>query len=431
VTVQLPTGGRLGVALQRQFSSLAEYNFRVFFVGQVVSLIGTWMQSVGLAWLVLQLTSSELAVGFVTALQFLPMMLFALVGGVMADRLPKRRTLVVVQTAALVQAAVLGALVLAHAATLWEVYVLAFASGLTSAIERPTRQSYFVELVGTDRLPNAVALHSTILNGSRVLGPAIAGVLIATVGVASTFLFNAASYLAVLWGYALIRQNELHEPGHKRSGGSVFRQIGEGLSYAVHTPSTLFVFILLAFVGTFGYNFTVVIPLLARFVLHVGPARFGLLTSALGLGSFAAALAVAGAGPRSERFLVVSATAFSVCFGVLAVSNSYWLTAASLLLVGGAGTAFMTTANTTVQLLAPPHLRGRIVSIYLLLMAGSTPIGGFLTGALGSWLGVRWALGIEAVLCLAGVGVAWPFRSRRVAPVEAALTQVPAEAPSR
>ena len=409
-------GGRAGAALSRQFSSLAEYNFRVFFIGQVVSLIGTWMQSVGLAWLVLQLTSSELAVGFVTALQFLPMMLFALVGGVLADRLPKRRTLVIVQTAALLQAAVLGVLVLANAATLWEVYVLAFASGLTSAIERPTRQSYFFELVGKDRLPNAVALHSTILNGSRVLGPAIAGVLIATVGVASTFLFNAVSYLAVLWGYALIRQEDLHEPTHERSSGNVFRQISEGLSYAVHSRSTLFVFILLAFVGTFGYNFTVVIPLLARFVLNVGPARFGLLTSFLGLGSFAAALAVAGAGPRSERFLIVSALAFSAFFGILAVSHSYLLTAASLLLVGAAGTAFMTTANTTVQLLAPPHLRGRIVSIYLLLMAGSTPIGGFLTGALGGWLGVRWALGIEAVLCLLGVAVAWPFRSRHAPP---------------
>lgn len=403
-------------AASRQFSSLGEYNFRVFFFGQVVSLVGTWAQMVGLAWLTLELTDSEVAVGLVTTAQFLPMMLFALVGGVMADNLPKRRTLVVVQTVALVQAATLGVLAASGHAQLWQVYLLALIAGLVSAIERPTRQAFFAELAGRDNLPNAVGLHSSILNGSRIVGPALAGVLIAWVGVASTFFVNAASYLAVLAGYALIRPAALHAGSQRREPGGVFTQIGEGLRYASHTPSPAFIFILIGFIGTFGYNFNVVIPLLARFVLHAGPAQFGLLTSALGVGSLVSAFALAGAGARSHGFLLAAAAAFSAFFTLLAFSHWYWLTAVSLALVGMAGIALMTGANTTLQLEAPEHMRGRVISIYILLMAGSTPIGGFLTGVLSGAWGVRSALGIEAAACAAGVVVAlWYRRARREA----------------
>ena len=394
----------------RQFSSLSERNFRVFFFGQVVSLVGTWMQSVGLAWLVLDKTGSSFSLGLVTTLQFLPMMLFALVGGVMADHLPKRRTLVIVQSFAALLAATLGALTVTGMIAIWQIYALAFGSGLASAIERPVRQSFYFELVGRDKLPNAVAMHSTILNGSRVIGPAVAGVVIATTGVSLTFILNAASYVAVVYGYGLMRPSGYYGIVSRAATGSVRGQIAEGLRYAVTVPSATFVFILIAFVGTFGYNFNVVVPLIAKFVLHAGPAQFGLMTSALGVGSLLAAIVQAGAGTRSPRFLTLAGAFFCVCFAVLAFSEWWPASAVAIALTGASGTMLMTGANTTLQLQAPDHLRGRVVSIYLLLMAGSTPIGGFLTGLLSQLISVRWALGIEAGLCAAGVIIAEQYR---------------------
>ena len=399
--------------LSRQFSALSERNFRVFFVGQSLSLIGTWMQSVGFAWLTLELTDSEVAVGLVTTLQFLPMMLFALVGGVLADRWPRRKTLVILQSLALVQAAVLGALVLTGRAELWHVYILAFIAGLLSAIERPTRQSFFSEMAGREHLANAVALHSMILNGSRVIGPALAGVIIAVAGVEWTFILNAVSYAAVLFGYALIRSGELHPQRVRAQPGSVWSQIVEGVKFAAQTPSFAFIFLLIGVIGTLGYNFNVTIPLIARFVLDSSPEEFGLLTSALGLGSLGAALWLAAAGARSQTFLVGASLAFSALFLVFAVSEWYWVSAAGLLLVGFAGIALMTGANTTLQLEAPEEMRGRMISIYMFLMAGSTPIGGFLTGFLSSLWGVRTALAIEAIGCFVGVVLALAYRRWR------------------
>lgn len=405
-----PLSTRLRTSLGRQFSSLGEYNFRVFFIGQVISLIGTWMQAVGVAWLVLEITGSSVAMGVVTALQFLPMMLFALVGGVMADRLPKRRTLLVVQSVALCQAGLLAILTLTDLVELWQVMTLAFIGGLCSAVERPVRQSFYVELVGRERLPNAVALHSTILNGSRVIGPAVAGLLIALTDVSATFVFNSASYIAVLIGYGLMRPAAFRDGGGRAESGSVLAMIGEGLRYAVRTPAAAFPLILIAFIGTFGYNFNVVVPLVAKFVLDAGPGQFGLLTSALGLGSFGAALAQTGAGPRSPTFLLTTSAAFSVFFATLAFSDWYLASALALAATGIAGTLLMTSANTTLQLEAPPHLRGRVVSIYLLLMAGSTPIGGLLTGVLSEAMGVRGAIAVEAAGCGLGVVVAYAYR---------------------
>ncbi len=412
----------------RQFSSLSEHNYKVFFFGQVVSLVGTWMQSVGLAWLVLDKTGSSLSLGIVTTLQFLPMMLFALVGGVVADRLPKRRTLVVVQSFAALMAATLGTLTVTGTVEIWQIYALAFGSGLASAIERPVRQSFYFELVGRDKLPNAIALHSTILNGSRVIGPALAGIVIATTDVSVTFILNAASYVAVVYGYSLMRPAQYFGVASKAVNGSIFGQIAEGLRYAVTVPSATFIFILVAFIGTFGYNFNVIVPLIAKFVLDAGPAQFGLLTSALGIGSLAAAIIQTGAEPRSPRFLTLAGGFFCVCFAALAFSEWYALSAIAIALTGASGTMLMTSANTTLQLQAPDHLRGRVVSIYLLLMAGSTPIGGFLTGLLSEMSSVRWAIGIEAVLCAAGVIIAEQYRvvkGRNALPQQADEVEAP------
>ncbi len=396
--------------LQRQFSSLANYNYRIYFIGQLVSLIGTWMQTTAQAWLVLKLTGSADALGLVIALQFLPITVFTLFGGVFADRLPKRRVLIVTQTLAMLQAAALGVLVATGSVELWHVYVLAALLGTVNAFDGPVRQTFVVELVGKEQLVNAVALNSSIFNMARIVGPGIAGLTIAFVGNEAAFFLNAASFLAVLAAYFLMRTGDFRAaPSRNRSEG-VFRQIGQGISYAVHTPALLTRFIMLAAIGTFGFNFTIVIPLVAKFVLEVGPERFGLLTSCMGAGSLVAALSLAAMGKASPRVLMVSAAAFCVLLASLGLSHSFALTALVLVLFGVASLVFSTTINTSIQLSVPDELRGRVMSIFFLLMAGSTPIGGLLTGQMADRIGVSRTLVIEAGLCAAGVIVALGYR---------------------
>jgi MFS family permease len=391
--------------LSRQFSSLGQYNYRVFFIGQSMSLVGTWMQTIGQGWLVLKLTGSPAALGVVTMLQFLPFTLLSLVGGVLADRLPKRRTLVIVQSIATVQAGVMAVLAATHTIEIWHIFVLAFVLGCTNAIERPVRQSFFSELVDRDHLVNAVALNSSTLNLARVLGPALGGLTIAAVGVEANFTINCLSFLAVLAGYGLMRPSQFHAGRKKPATGSIGRQIVEGVRYAWATPSMLVIFVLVAFIGTFGYNFNVVVPLVAEFVLKAGPGQFGLLTSALGAGSLVAALAIASAGRQDASRLLIWAGAFSVLLLVLGISRNYWVDIAILASLGITGVALMTGANTTLQLCAPDELRGRIISIFILLQAGSTPIGGLMVGWLSESFGVASAVIIQAVCCMLGVGI--------------------------
>lgn len=399
--------------LSRQFAALDEYNYRVFFFGQSISLIGTWMQTIGQGWLVLQITQSPTALGTVTLLQFLPFTLLSLVGGVLADRLPKRRTLIVLQAFALVQAVVMVVIVAADVVEIWHIYVLALLLGTTNAIERPTRQSFFSELVGPERLVNAVALNSSILNVARILGPSLGGVMIALVGVEGTFLFNAFSFLAVLLGYGVMRPAQFHARRSARRDESIASQIAGGLRFAAKTPAVVQTLMLVAVVGTFGYNFNVTIPLIAEFVLKVGPEKFGLLTSCLGIGSFVSAFAIAGLGRQSSRTLFAGAGSFSVLFVLAGLSQHYWLTASLLVLLGISGVALMTTANTSLQLGVPEEYRGRIISIFVLLQAGSTPFGGLLTGMLSDALGVRAAMVVLGCCCAAGVAGTFAFRASR------------------
>ena len=393
-------------ALGRQFSSLAEYNYRLFFIGQLVSQIGSWMQMVGQGWLILQLTGSATALGIATMLQALPFTALSLVGGVLADRLPKRRALIVVQSFATLQALTLSILVITDTVAVWHVYTLALLLGVTNAIERPTRQSFFSELVSRDNLVNAVALNSSLLNVARILGPALGGVVIAVVGVQGTFVFNTFSFLAVLGGYFLMRPALFHPPRSRPASAGLVQQIGEGLRYGWSTPSVRFTLILVAFIGMFGYNFNVIIPLVAQFVLEAGPEKFGLLSSFLGVGALISAFAVAGLGRGSPAMMLGAAAVFCVALYSLAFSSWYLVSGALLLLLGLSGAALMTTANTTLQMGAPDEMRGRIISIFILLQAGSTPVGGFLTGYLSSHAGVPAALAIQASLCVLGVGIA-------------------------
>ncbi|WP_322795456.1 MFS transporter [Tepidiforma sp.] len=403
---------RIRAIAARQFSSLAVYNYRVYFAGQLISLVGTWMQTTAQAWLVLRLTGSPLALGTVTTLQFLPITVFTLFGGAFADRLPKRRVLVITQSLAMFQAAILALLVATDRVQLWHVYALALWLGTVNAFDGPVRQSFVVELVGRERLVNAVALNSSIFNLARITGPAVAGVTIAAIGIAPAFAANAASFLAVLVAYALMRPAEFRAVPRQPARGNLLMQVHEGLRYARRTPTVLFFFILLGFIGTFGYNFTVVVPLVAEFVLKVGPQQFGLLTSAMGAGSLAAALVMAATGRPGPGLLLGVAAAFTGLFALVALSPVYALTAGLLVLLGMAGVVFSTTINTSLQVIVPDELRGRVMSIFFLLFAGSTPIGGFITGFLGEHLGVRPGLLLMASACAAGVALAAVYYAR-------------------
>ena len=348
--------------LAQGFRALHNRNYRLFWIGQLISITGSWMQTTAQAWLVLQLTGSALALGEVTALQFLPVTLLSLYGGVLADRLRKHRALLFTQTAAMIQAVIFGILVATGVIQLWHIYILAVIQGLINAIDVPVRQSFVVEMVGRDDLSNALALNSTEFNAGRILGPSIAGLIIDQIGIAPTLFLNAISFLAVIAGLWMMDQKKLHiVPAVKT--GSVNKRLREGVSFAWHTPAILSVLIVVGFIGTFGYNFTIVLPLIARFVLNTNATGFGSLGSFLGIGSLVAALVTAYLSEVNMRRLLIGAGAFSIIFGGLALSQVFALSAALLVALGFAGIIFAVSANTLIQLNAPDELRGRIMSV--------------------------------------------------------------------
>ena len=398
--------------LGRTFSSLTIYNYRVFWIGQLISLSGTWMQTTAQAWLVLKLTNSSVALGTVTMLQFLPITVLTLFGGVLADRLPKRAVLFCTQVVAMAQALVLAALVLTNTVQLWQVYALALLLGVVNAFDNPTRQAFVSELVGKDQLRNAVALNSSLFNAARVMGPAAGGVIISTVGIGQAFLFNGLSFIPVLAGLALMRPKDFYATAHPPRA-NVFRQVAEGVRYAVHTPDILLVLLTMAVVGTFGYNYTTILPLLARYVLGTGAVGLGVLTSAVGVGSLVAALAVASARRISQAVLLGAAMAFSILLLLVGLSSWLPLTLLLLGLMGAVGIVFTSSANTRLQLTAPGELRGRVMSLYFLLFAGTTPLGGLLVGVLAARLGVQPTVALMGALCITGVAAATVFARLR------------------
>jgi MFS family permease len=398
-------------AITRGFSALAIRNYRLFWIGQLISLTGTWMQRTAQDWLVIQLTHSPFDLGLVTAFQFLPITLLTLVGGVFIDRWPKHRLLLITQIALLIQAAVFTVLVATGLIQIWHVYILAAVQGLVNAIGNPARQAFVPELVGRSRLVNAIALNSMLFNGARIVGPAVAGVLIANLGIPPALFLNAVSFLAVIGGL-LLMDPRAFEIRPRAASGPVGRRLLEGLRYVRQTPDVLLIMLLMGAIGTFGYNFSVVLPLVAGFLLKTSAAGFGGLSAFLGLGSLVAALTTAYARQVTPRRLVAGAATFSLLLGGVAASTHFALTALLLVALGFAGIIFTTTANTLLQLTVPDDLRGRVLSLYILLFAGTTPIGGFLIGSLSSMFGVSWALGICALLCLVGVAGALIYRQR-------------------
>jgi len=398
------TAGRRGRALDRSFAALHTRNYRLFFVGQLISQSGTWMQRMAQAWLVLDLTGSPLALGTVTALQFVPILALTLVGGVIADRMPKRDFLLVSQAVRMLQALALWGLVALGRIELWHVYALTLVYGVAVALEQPARRAFPSELVPRDQVGSAIAMNSALNNGARVIGPALGGVAIAAVGVSDCFLLNAISYVAVLVALWLMRPEEFFTasgPLH----GSVAQQVGEGLRYSWRTPEIAFTLLLVCALGTFGYNFNVILPLLARYTLDSGATGFGGLNSALGLGSVLGAVVVAAQAGTSRRWVVGAGTLFALGMGLLAVAPTYALMLALLFLQGMASVAFSAGANTHVQLLAPDPLRGRVLALYGLLFTGTTPLGATLTGAVAARWDVRAALAVDGACCLLGIAL--------------------------
>lgn len=397
--------------LRRGFRALSIRNYRLFWLGQLVSLSGNWMQTTAQAWLVLQLSDSPFSLGLVTTLQFLPVTLLALYGGVLADRLRKRESLVLTQFVAMILALIFGLLVATDVIQLWHVYILAIAQGIFKAIDTPIRQAFVIELVGRDDLSNAVALNSMGVNGARIFGPALAGFMIDQIGIAPTLIANGISFIPVLLALLWMDAAALHIAAPARQG-SVMQRLREGLSYTWHTPAVLAILMVVAAIGTFGYNFSIVLPLLARYVLGTSATGFGSLTSFLGFGSLIAAISTAYAGQVSMRRLFLGAGMFGGVFTLLALSENFALSGGLLFLLGIAGITFATASNTLLQLKTPDDLRGRIMSVYVLLFMGSTPIGGFLIGVLSDLFGVQAALFAFGLLASAGVLGAYVYYVR-------------------
>jgi MFS family permease len=387
------------------FRALHNPNYRLFWFGQLVSLIGTWMQSTALAWLVLKISNSPLALGTMTTIQFTPVLIFVLFGGVIADRLPKQRLLIATQSTMMLQALALAIPTSTHLITLPLIYLLAGVQGCANALDNPARQALVAELVGPEDLPNAVALNSTLFNTSRLIGPALGGVAIATIGIADCFYLNAASFLAVI-GSLLLMRPERFFLAERPPRGKVLKQVGEGLRYAVTTPDIALIVLLMAVLGTFGYNFTVFLPLIAKYTLHMNAIGYGVLTSSVAVGSLAAALAIAYSGGATRRTLLTGSAGFSVLLLGVALSGWWQVTIPLLVALGTFSIVFTTTANSRLQLITPPQLRGRVMSIYTLLFLGSTPIGSLIVGSLADRQGVQPAVAEMALICLLGVAAA-------------------------
>jgi MFS family permease len=404
--------------LLRTFVALRHRNFRLFWFGQLISLVGTWMQSIGQAWLVLELTHSAWLLGIVGALQFLPVMLFSLFGGVLADRLPKRKVLLFTQSSAMLQATILWILVATGHVQIWEVLALASLLGLTNSIDMPTRQAFVAEMVGREDLPNAIALNSSLFNMARVVGPGLGGIIIAWLGVAPLFLLNAISFIAVIVGLALIKMNDLYAQAKRSTAKgeapkqSTFQSLREGLAYVVHTPSVLLVIVVIGVISLFGINFNVVLPLFATDVLHVGAVGFGFISATFGLGSLLSALWLAwGNRKPSIQHLLAGAFAFCILEIFFALSHLYLLSLVLIAGVGFAQIAFSATSNTTLQTVTPDYLRGRVMSVYMVVFAGSVPLGNLFTGGIAHLFGAPIALLIGAGLSLIAAIVGWILRS--------------------
>ena len=414
----------VGFSLRNGGRALGHRNYRLFFGGQGVSLVGTWMQTVAQAWLVLKLTSDPFMLGLLSAAQFLPVLVLGLFGGIVADALPKRYTLIATQTSQMLLAFILFALTQAGVVQVWHILVLALLLGLTNTVDMPTRQAFAVEMVGRDDVQNAVALNSALFNGARIVGPAVAGIAIGVFGIPIAFLLNALSFLAVIVAYAVMDDDDLRSPAHYHRPATV-RAVGaslaDGLRYCWRSPMLMLPIAMIGLASTLGMNFGVVIPALADVVLKTDATGYGFLMAATGVGSMVAALLIAFSG--RPRPMIIGIGSVGLGLGLVAAGeiHAFALALPAMALVGLGAISMAATANTTIQLNVEDAYRGRVMSVYTTVFAGSTPIGGLFAGWLASATTVSASLVIAGVLTVATgfVAIAWlgRIRARGIAPV--------------
>jgi MFS family permease len=397
---------------RRTFSSLSNTNYRKFFFGQTTSLVGTWMQTTAQSWLVLTLTHSATDIGWVVALQTLPVLLFGPYGGVIADRIDKRRLMIVLQSFMGVQAAVLALLSLLHMVTFLDVCILAIVLGVNNSFENPSRQAFVLEMVGPRDLRNAVSLNSTMNNVARAVGPAVAGVLIATVGEGWCFAVNALSFIAVVGSLVSMDRTSLNPsvPTQRTKG-----QLREGLHYVARTPEIAVPLLMMALVGMLAYEFQVTLPVFADNVFHGNSVAYGGMTAAMGLGAVCGGLVTAAHGKTGMRALIRASFVFGVVLAFAAVSPVLAVAFVGLALVGYASVSFLAMANSTLQLQTDPQMRGRVMALWAVAFMGSTPLGGPVIGWLTSMFGARTGLGVGAGSCiLAGLMGMFAIRHLRL-----------------
>jgi MFS family permease len=412
-------------ALSRSFASLSVPNYRRYFAGQVISLSGNWMQTVAELWLIVRLTDSGLAVGLTTGLQFLPILVAGAWGGLLADRVPKRRLLATTQALMVIPALTLFALTASGVVEPWMVFALVFVRGSVNAVDNPTRQSFVVEMVGADRVVNAVSLNSVLVQMARIAGPALAGIVIATLGVAPCFLLNALSFVAMI---VALRWMDPAELDVSRPAARAPGQLRTAVRYVWGTPELRIPLVLMALVSTLAFNFQVLLPLLARFTWHGSASTYALLTTTMAVGSVIGALTVGARRQVSPRTLVLAAAAFGVFILLAAAAPVLPLQLAALVPLGAASVTFAAGTNSALQLAVAPSMRGRVMALYSVVFLGSTPIGGPLAGWLAEVAGPRASLAVGGLSALAGAAwarAAWA-RSRRRSHTTAPTTRIPA-----
>ncbi|MFB6617142.1 MFS transporter [Streptomyces sp. NPDC085524] len=395
-TPSTPADARAG--RNSMFSSLRIRNYRLFATGQAVSNTGTWMQRIAQDWLVLSLTGSASAVGITIALQFLPMLVFGLYGGVLADRLPKRPLLIGTQSAMGLTGIALAALTLAGHVQVWHVYLAAFLLGLVTVVDNPARQTFVPEMVGKKQLANAVSLNSANFQSARLVGPAIAGVLITAVGSGWAFLLNGLSFAAPVIGLLMMRTDELHpvEPQPRTKG-----QLREGLRYVAGRPELIWPIVLVGFIGTFGFNFPIWLSAFVDDVFHGDAGTYGLFNTLIAAGSLAGALLAARRGLSRLRLLTAAAALFSVLLIVTAFAPGFWLFAALLVPIGLFGLTVNVTANSSVQMATDPEMRGRVMALFMMVFTGGTPVGAPLVGWITDTYGARVGMAAGGAVSLA------------------------------
>jgi MFS family permease len=393
----------IAAKLRTTFRALRHRNFRLFWTGQLISLIGTWMQSASQGWLVHRLTHEPMWLGLVGTATFLPVFLFSFLGGVVADRAPKRTLIIATQSVALCLALVLSVLTFTNAVTVYHILVIAFLLGTVNAFDMPARQSFVIEMVGGEDLINAVALNSSVFNTARVVGPAIAGLLIATTGEAVCFLLNGISFIPVIIGLVAMRL----PPHPRREHRPVVQELREGFRFVIRSPRIRTLLQAVAVTSIFGMSFTVLLPVFAENVLGRGARTYGLLMGAVGLGAVTGALHLAGRSSTrgSGRLIAIGMTVFGLALFFLSYSRSFFVSEILLFFVGGSMITQLATTNTLLQRTAPDEIRGRVLSAYTFVLVGLAPIGTFLYGAVAQRIGAPWAVRIGGFICM--VGAVW------------------------